>query len=170
MQYDKYPSPLGTIALAGDENGLAELRFQEEAGSPAVSDSSEIFIPVRQWLDAYFAGNPLPVTFPTNPRGTCFQQLIWQMLLEIPFGQTRTYGDLAKEAARRMGKKKMSAQAVGQAVGRNPIAIVIPCHRIVGAGDRLTGYAGGVDKKLWLLRHEGWKGFGKIGIAVIDNG
>lgn len=162
MQYDKYFSPLGIILLVGDETGLTELTFLEDSGGLIASDPSSMFPPVRQWLDAYFAGQPLPVTFPLNPKGTPFQELIWQMLLEIPFGQTRTYGELAKEAARRMGKERMSAQAIGQAVGRNPIAIAIPCHRIVGSGDRLTGYAGGVEKKLWLLRHEGWNGSGKV--------
>ena len=93
--------------------------------------------------------------FPVAPEGTDFQKLVWKLLLEIPFGETRTYGQIAREVARRMGRQKMSPQAIGGAVGRNPISIIIPCHRVVGSGGQLTGYAGGLDKKKWLLRHEG---------------
>jgi O-6-methylguanine DNA methyltransferase len=95
------------------------------------------------------------IDFQTELSGTPFQKLIWDMLLEIPFGQTITYGQLAKRAARAMGKEKMSSQAVGQAVSRNPIAIIIPCHRVMGAGGKPTGYAYGLEKELWLLNHEG---------------
>ena len=87
--------------------------------------------------------------------GTEFQKQIWNLLLTIPYGQTRTYGDIAREMAALSGKEKMSAQAVGQAVGRNPISILIPCHRVVGTKGQLTGYAGGLENKIWLLRHEG---------------
>ena len=94
--------------------------------------------------------------FPLNPHGTAFQKQVWDMLLTIPYGQVRTYGDIAREMAVRTGKQKMSAQAVGQAAGANPISILIPCHRVVGTNGKLTGYAGGLDKKEWLLCHEGW--------------
>ena len=94
--------------------------------------------------------------FPILLNGTPFQKRVWEILSTIPHGQTVTYGDIAREMAACTGKRKMSAQAVGQAVSRNPISIIIPCHRVVGAGDRLTGYAGGIDRKEWLLRHEGW--------------
>ena len=94
-----------------------------------------------------------------NPKGTPFQMLIWQLLLQIPYGQICTYGDLAREAARRMGKQRMSSQAVGQAVGRNPISIAIPCHRVIGHTGSLTGYAEGLEKKQWLLEHEGFVKF-----------
>ena len=92
---------------------------------------------------------------PILPEGTAFQQQVWKLLLEIPYGKTRTYGDLSREIERLTGKEKMSAQAVGQAVGRNPISILIPCHRVVGAKGQLTGYAGGLERKIRLLRHEG---------------
>lgn len=157
MHYEKYPSPLGTLWLVGSEQGLTRLFIGEEYTGPGELASPEQFAPVRKWLDAYFAGKPLPVNFPLALKGTVFQKLIWDLLLEIPFGETRTYGDLAREAAQIMGKEKMSAQAVGQAVGRNPVWIIVPCHRIIGAGGSLTGYAGGIDKKRWLLGHEGWK-------------
>lgn len=162
MQYDKYPSPLGTLWLIGNENGLTQLVIGGEAPKTAEPAPPERFSPVRKWLDAYFAGTPIPADFPMVPEGTPFQKRIWQKLLEIPYGNTQTYGALAQEAARELGREKMSAQAVGQAVGRNPIAIIVPCHRVLGAGDRLTGYAGGIDKKLWLLRHEGWQGDGRV--------
>ena len=88
------------------------------------------------------------------PAGTPFQQLVWKLLLDIPFGRTCTYGQLAKQAAVLTGKEKMSPQAMGQAVGRNPIAVIIPCHRVIGGGGRLTGYAWGLERKRWLLAHE----------------
>ena len=110
---------------------------------------------VKQWLDDYFLGHPGEVSFPLKPKGTVFQQQVWQILLGIPYGHTRTYGDIAREMAALTGKKKMSAQAIGQAVGKNPISILIPCHRVVGAGGKLTGYAGGLENKVWLLEHEG---------------
>ena len=106
------------------------------------------------WLDDYFRGIPREIDFQTDPAGTPFQKLIWKFLLEIPYGKTVTYGDLARAAAKAMGKEKTSAQAVGQAVGRNPIAIIIPCHRCVGAKGKLTGYAYGLDRKAWLLKQE----------------
>ena len=110
----------------------------------------------KNWLDSYFSGDPAEVTFPLNPHGTAFQKQVWEILLTIPYGKTTTYGAIAREMARRAGREKMSAQAVGQAVGKNPISILIPCHRVVGVNGKLTGYAGGLDRKEWLLRHEGW--------------
>ena len=108
-----------------------------------------------QWLDAYFRGEAPAVEVPLNLKGTDFQKQIWNILLTIPYGQLRSYGEIAEEMAVRSGKQKMSAQAVGQAVGKNPVSILIPCHRVVGSNGKLTGYAGGIDKKIWLLRHEG---------------
>ncbi len=159
MQYATYASPLGTIYLTADAEGLTRLTFRktEEFSEPAKDLSA--FAPVLQWLDGYFAGSPVSPAFPMNPKGTPFQMLIWQLLLQIPYGQTCTYGALAQEAARRMGRQSMSSQAVGQAVGRNPIAIAIPCHRVLGRTGSLTGYAEGLEKKQWLLEHEGFVKF-----------
>lgn len=122
------------------------------------ADRPKIFISLEQWLTAYFLGDPrawdLLCTIPLKPRGTEFQATVWALLLQVPYGQTRTYGQLAKEIAAGLNKPNFSAQAVGGAVGRNPISILIPCHRIVGAQGALTGYAGGIDKKTQLLMLE----------------
>ena len=151
MDYCKCPSPLGTLYLTADEGGLTGIWMH-----PEKTEDFPVLSQAKVWLDSYFAGNPAEISFPLNPQGTAFQQQVWDILLTIHYGQTRTYGDIAREIAARTGKKEMSAQAVGQAVGANPIAIAIPCHRVVGAKGKLTGYAGGLDKKEWLLRHEGW--------------
>jgi methylated-DNA-[protein]-cysteine S-methyltransferase len=109
----------------------------------------------RTWLENYFAGErPEPQQLPLNPKGTEFQKRVWRLLLEIPYGQVTTYGALAAKLAQERGGK-MSAQAIGGAVGRNPISIIIPCHRVIGANGRLTGYAGGLWRKQALLRLEG---------------
>lgn len=148
-----YASAMGQLLLVSDGQALTELRFAPEA------EQTEPRLPVLcaacQWLNSYFQGKPCEITFPVKPDGTPFQRQVWVLLEQIPFGETRTYGSIAGEVAAIMGKEKMSAQAVGQAVGRNPIPIVIPCHRVIGAGGMLTGYAGGLDRKQWLLRHEG---------------
>ena len=151
MDYCEYPSPVGTLYLTADEGGLTGIWMH-----PGKTEDFPVLEQARHWLDAYFSGNPTEVDFPLNPHGTAFQKQVWDMLLTIPYGQVRTYGDIAREMAVRTGKQKMSAQAVGQAVGANPISILIPCHRVVGTNGKLTGYAGGLDKKEWLLRHEGW--------------
>lgn len=157
MEYfTEYPSPVGTLLLAGDGEGLTGL-WIEKAPPPGGVRAPEhpILRKAAIWLDAYFRGEVMPVDFPLVPEGTAFQRHIWKILLTIPWGETRTYGDIAREMAEILGKERMSAQAVGGAVGRNPISILIPCHRVVGAKGQLTGYAGGVDKKVWLLHHEG---------------
>lgn len=108
------------------------------------------------WLDDYFAGNnPAIEALALAPIGNEFRQTVWQLLCEIPYGEVSTYGEVANLAAKRLGKERMSAQATGGAVGHNPIGIIIPCHRVVGANGSLTGYAGGINKKLFLLEHEG---------------
>ena len=147
----EYPSPVGTLYLTADEGGLTGIWMH-----PEKTEDFPVLAQAKLWLDSYFSGNPEEITFPLNPHGTAFQEQVWEILLTIPYGQTITYGAIAREMARRCGKEKMSAQAVGQAVGANPISILIPCHRVVGAGGKLTGYAGGLDKKSWLLQHEGW--------------
>ena len=106
--------------------------------------------------DRYFAGEkPSPLELPLAPAGTPFQRAVWEQLEQIPYGATTTYGAIAQTLARAMGRPSLSPQAVGSAVGRNPISIVIPCHRVVGADSSLTGYAGGLERKKWLLQHEG---------------
>ena len=156
--YMEYLSALGTLLLTCDETGLTGLWMNR---SPSDTALPGMFHPLLQrasvWLDGYFAGREEEIPIPLNPAGTAFQQRIWKRLLEIPYGRVITYGDIAREMEKETGKR-MSAQAVGGAVGSNPISIMIPCHRVIGAGGKLTGYAGGVEKKNWLLRHEGWEG------------
>lgn len=161
--FAQYPSPVGKLLLLSDGKALTGLWMDTPVPGDALPGAEvPVLAKVAVWLDAYFRGKALAIDFPLTPEGTAFQRKVWDILLAIPYGKTRTYGDIAREMAVLLGREKMSAQAVGVAVGRNPIGIVIPCHRVVGAGDRLTGYAGGLDRKLWLLRHEGWKGEGKI--------
>ena len=152
-----YPSPLGEITLVCDGEALLSLSLPGQREFPRTARVGEhpILTQTKAWLDAYFAGNaPSPAALPLRPEGTEFRRLIWGLLLEIPYGKTVTYGALAKKAAEILGKPRMSAQAVGQAVGSNPIAIVIPCHRVVGADGSLTGYAGGIHYKRALLQLE----------------
>lgn len=156
MEYRaEYDSPTGQILLCSDGEYLTGVYLGRDC--PPESDSLPVFDRARSWLDAYFRGEEQPREIPVKLNGTPFQKLIWERLLTIPFGETRTYGDLAKEAAAILGKEKMSAQAVGQAVGHNPISILYPCHRVVGANGKLTGYTGGMENKIWLLSHEGWQ-------------
>ena len=162
MKYiSHYGSPLGGILLAGDENGLSGLWFDgaKYFADGLKHDAKEAHLPAfdraKLWLDIYFSGKEPNFTPPLNIDGTPFQKTVWQLLLQIPYGHTRTYGEIAAEAARKGGMEHMSAQAVGGAVGRNRISLIIPCHRVVGANGSLTGYAGGVDKKLELLKLEG---------------
>ena len=122
------------------------------------NEELEVFSRAKDWLDRYFNGKkPVPSELPLAPVGGEFRQTVWELLCEIPYGELTTYGQIAREAAKRLQRESMSAQAVGGAVGHNPISIIIPCHRVVGTGGSLTGYAGGLDKKIWLLKHEGVK-------------
>ena len=152
-----YSSPLGKIILVSDGAALTELDFAE--GVPAASavrtqKDLPVFEEVSRWLDVYFAGRDPGTLPPLAPHGTAFQQAVWKILRGIPYGTTTTYGGIAAHIAAARGGR-MSAQAVGGAVGRNPISILIPCHRVIGADGSLTGYAGGLDKKEALLRLEG---------------
>ena len=149
MEYfSPYHSPIGLLVMKSDGRSLTDLA---PASSQAGSSDLPVFQKVRSWLDAYFRNEqPDPHLLPLNPQGTTFQQAVWKQLLSVPYGETRSYGDIA----RAIGNSR-ACQAVGQAVGRNPIGIIIPCHRILGAHGQLTGYAWGLDKKKWLLRHEG---------------
>ena len=152
-----YFSPLGKIILVSDGAALTELDFAE--GVPAASavrtqKDLPVFEEVSRWLDLYFSGRDPDALPPLAPHGTAFQQAVWNILRGIPYGTTMTYGRIAAHIAAARGGR-MSAQAVGGAVGRNPISILIPCHRVIGTDGSLTGYAGGLDKKEALLRLEG---------------
>lgn len=152
MYYTEYDSPIGKLLLQSNGEALTGLWMGREPEELLSED--DVLRRAKAWLDAYFRGEEKAVEFSLAPGGTAFQKQVWQLLQTIAFGETRTYGDLAREVAVRMGKERMSAQAVGQAVGRNPISILIPCHRVVGAKGQLTGYAWGIERKKWLLAHE----------------
>ena len=150
--FTQYPSPIGSLTLVSDGQALTGLWMKTQnfdISDLPRQDDLPLFAAVRDWLDVYFAGAPKAIDFPLSPAGTEFLRRVWGILLTIPYGETATYGHIAKQLG-----EKMSAQAVGQAVGRNPIGIIIPCHRVVGAKGQLTGYAGGLENKQWLLRHE----------------
>lgn len=156
----QYASPLGAITLACDETAIIDLWFNgqkyygnvlpgqlKEAEHPLLRDAA-------RWLDVYFSGRAPDFTPPLRYDSTPFRKQICDIMLTIPYGKTMTYGEIAAEVARQRGLEKMSAQAVGGAVGRNPISLIIPCHRVVGANGSLTGYAGGVGRKVKLLELE----------------
>lgn len=157
----RYGSPLGGLLLAADETGLTGVWFEQgkycAAGLAPEREVREtpVLAETMCWLDCYFSGHEPEFLPPLHPAGTPFRQEVWELLLRIPYGTTTTYGALAKVLTQRHGKAKMSAQAVGGAVGHNPISILIPCHRVVGADGSLTGYAGGLDRKRQLLQLEG---------------
>ncbi|GHS94021.1 methylated-DNA--protein-cysteine methyltransferase [Planctomycetales bacterium] len=158
-----YSSPLGSILLASDGESIigAWLAGQKHHGGAlkdeaVQKDDLSIFTRARNWLDRYFNGDkPAVAALPLAPVGGEFRQTVWNILREIPYGKTLAYGDIARTIAAKTGKERVAAQAVGGAVGHNPISIIIPCHRVVGANGSLTGYAGGIDKKIQLLKHEG---------------
>ncbi len=158
-----YSSPLGMITMASDGDKLigawleGQKYFDEDIIKFAIeNDDLEIFTSTKQWLDRYFAGDKPNISeLPLEPSGGEFRKIVWEILCEIPYGETITYGEIAKKVSIKMNKKSMSSQAVGGAVGHNPISIIIPCHRVVGVKGNLTGYAGGIDKKIRLLEHEG---------------
>lgn len=132
----------------------AEVPRRHDPREDGADDDAAGFAELRAWLEAYFADDPQPVSdVPLAPRGSEFQQAVWKRLIAIPHGELTTYGAIASELKRERGKA--SALAVGGAVGHNPISIIIPCHRVVGSDGSLTGYAGGIERKLWLLEHEG---------------
>ena len=155
-----YHSPLGGITLASNGTALTGLWFsgQKHFGETLSADHAERFLPVFaetvRWLDLYFSGGIPDFTPALNLRGTAFRSAVWAVLLTIPFGQTVTYGEIARRLAARRGVGRMSPRAVGGAVGRNPISLIIPCHRVIGSGGGLTGYAGGTERKSRLLELE----------------
>lgn len=157
MQYGShYRSSLGGILLLADDIGLTGLWFENEKNFKAAYEEKETaaITAAGKWLDSYFSGQEPDFEPPLHLVGTDFQLEVWEILRTIPYGQTTTYGQIAKQIADRHGLPKMSAQAVGGAVGRNKISIIVPCHRVIGADGSLTGYAGGLEKKVELLRLE----------------
>ncbi|MBR6868463.1 MAG: methylated-DNA--[Bacteroidales bacterium] len=156
-----YDSPLGRMWMAGDGKSLTGLWFERQQFAPApasAGDASVRWLPVFdetcRWLECYFGGYMPDYTPPLALQGTPFRLAVWEILQEIPYGATMTYGAIAARLAADRGRGRMSAQAVGGAVGHNPIALIIPCHRVIGADGSLTGYAAGLDRKEWLLRWE----------------
>lgn len=158
-----YHSPIGPLTLAADETHLVGVwldgqKYFGAAYKEPFADRADhpVLQKAVQWLKDYFAGKrPAISALPLKPQGSPFRQRVWQILCKIPYGQVVTYGDIARQLAQEQGQKSMSAQAVGGAVGHNPISVIIPCHRVVGADGSLTGYAGGLQAKSWLLAHEG---------------
>lgn len=155
-----YDSPLGGILLAADESGITGLWFDgqkyfaRDLPAERVEQNTPALTEAKRWLDIYFAGGEPDFTPPLHPIGSGFRQAVWNILLQIPYGQTTTYGEIARQLAAKQGLARMSAQAIGGAVGHNEISIIIPCHRVVGTNGSLTGYAGGIDRKVKLLELE----------------
>lgn len=143
-------SPLGSIEIKGTEQYITSVLFVDDKAEPS-SHIPQILNECKQQLEEYFTGKRVEFVLSLNPEGTIFQKEVWQQLLQLPFGTTTTYGAIAKS----MNKDEGAARAVGNANGKNPVAIIIPCHRVIGDNGKLTGYAGGVWRKDWLLKHEG---------------
>lgn len=159
-----YTSPLGDILLASRNEKLIGVWFEGQKyylaniSEDFIEKEDEILFKTINWLDSYFNGEKPSINgLDLAPEGTDFRCEVWDILCEIPYGETVTYKDIASKIAKNRGIEKMSAQAVGGAVGHNPISIIIPCHRVIGSDNTLVGYAGGLDKKTFLLRHENAK-------------
>ncbi len=153
MYIDYLDTPLGLFEFMATEQGISQAIFCGDAVSTnekVESKTNGITTLCKQQLTEYFSGKRQVFTVPLDPQGTPFQQSVWHCLSQIPFGELRSYGDIAK-----MLNKPKASQAVGGANGRNPITLIVPCHRVVGGNGSLTGYAGGIERKLWLLNHEG---------------
>lgn len=157
-----YNSPVGKLLIASKDGKLIGLwiegqkyylgKIKEEL---IENDKEEILVKTKKWLDKYFLSeNPKISDLEISLNGTYFEKVVWELLKKIPYGEVTTYKELSKKVAKKLGKEKMSAQAVGGAIGHNPISIIIPCHRVVGTDGSLTGYAGGIDKKVKLLKQE----------------
>ena len=162
MQYTAhYRSPLGAILLAADDIGLTGLWFEGQRyfalhlASDHIEKETDILMQAKKWLDIYFSGHEPDFLPPLHVEGTSFHREVCEIMLSIPYGKTMTYGEIAQTLASRRGITKMSARAVGGAVGHNEISIIIPCHRVVGANGNLTGYGGGISRKIRLLELEG---------------
>ena len=157
-----YNSNLGKIIIVADSRYIYGLYFDNQKYLPEnlekleINNNSPIIKQVKLWLEEYFNGKkPNLENLPIKLIGSEFKMLVWSVLKTIPYGKTITYGEIAKTLARKTNKEKISARAVGNAVGHNPISIIIPCHRVIGANGKITGYAGGIDKKIALLKLEG---------------
>lgn len=163
MYCTRYSSPVGAIMVASDGESVVGLWLEGQKYFAATvrEEMTEqpdlpVLVAARRWLDGYFRGErPAIADLPLAPKGGAFRRAVWDILCEIPYGEVVTYGAIAKKMAAGTNKESMSAQAVGGAVGHNPISIVIPCHRVVGSNGSLTGYAGGIGNKISLLEHEG---------------
>lgn len=160
MEYiTEYSSPIGKMLLSGEEDSLTGLWLENQKyfSSTLSNEYEERMLPVFEraieWIDCYFNGGRPNADFPLKPKGSEFRQAVWKKLMEIPYGETTTYGRISKELEAQTGKR-VSAQAVGGAIAHNPILIVVPCHRVIGSDGSLTGYAGGIDKKQYLLELE----------------
>ena len=164
MQYTTfYESPIGRMLLAADDTGLTGLWFEGQKYFARCLDRETeekelpVFAEAKRWLDIYFSGKEPDFTPPLHFIGTDFQKEVWEILCAIPYGQTMTYGAIADRLAKKRGLSRMSAQAVGGAVGHNNLSIIVPCHRVVGSDGSLTGYAGGIERKTFLLNLENAK-------------
>lgn len=146
-----YISPVGRIIIKADETAVTSLYFSDTEKCCGENEPLKL---AKKWLDIYFSGKAPDHIPPIRPEGTDFQKLIWSLTDDIPFGKTASYGEIAAKAAQKLGKAKMSAQAVGGALGKNPVGIIIPCHRVIGADGSMTGYGFGIEKKIFLLEHE----------------
>ena len=162
MEYiHHYESPLGPVTMASDGEALIGLWFDGQKyfadclGMEQEEKMLPIFEQADQWLNIYFSGKKPDFIPPLSMKITEFRKAVWEIMLSIPYGKTMTYGEIADRIAKQKGLQKMSAQAVGGAVGHNSISLIIPCHRVVGANGSLTGYAGGIEKKVKLLELEG---------------
>lgn len=158
----KWESPLGKMTMASDGENLIGLWFEQQKyfgatlGKNVIEEKLPIFELAIAWLERYFAGEkPEIKELPLAPQGSEFRKAVWEILCRIPYGEVTTYGKIATQIAREKGMERMSAQAVGKAVGHNPISVIIPCHRVIGSDGSLTGYAGGIELKKMLLEQEG---------------
>lgn len=160
LYYKKISSPLGEITLRSNGESLTGLWFADDKhyGDKDIQDARDAELPVfvlaEKWLAEYFAGHEPKVDVALQFTGSDFQKRVWKILQNIPYGSLVTYGDIAREIAKQNGLARMSAQAVGGAVGRNPLCIIVPCHRVVGTNGSLTGYGGGMWRKVRLLEVE----------------
>ncbi|MDR1428721.1 MAG: methylated-DNA--[protein]-cysteine S-methyltransferase [Spirochaetaceae bacterium] len=161
----KIKSPVGMLTVSSDGKNISGLwiegqkYFEKTLGKDVLEENLPVFERAREWLDVYFSGREPDFIPPLMPKGSPFQQSVWGILRKIPYGQTTSYGELAKQFELENKGRHTSARAIGGAVGHNPVSILIPCHRVIGKNGSLTGYAGGIDKKIKLLELEGQRRF-----------